>query len=112
VELGERGRAAGQRGDRDPLEVAGEQERPPDRGDRHLGRLGDRVGEQAGLGTLAQLAAEQPDQQPLLVGGRGGEEGAEQIAPATTEIAAIAASTAPTVSVASAAGSGRSRRLA
>ena len=63
----------------DRLQVAGQQQGPAYGGDRHLGGAGDGVGQQTGLRALAQLAAEEPDQHPLLVGGGGGEEPAEQL---------------------------------
>ena len=62
----------------------------------NAGGLGDRVGEQPGLGALPQLTAEQPDEHALLVGGGRREKSVKQATapaceprPATTEIAAM-----------------------
>jgi hypothetical protein len=82
ADLGERRGAAGQRGHGDLLEVAGEQQGPAHGDHGNLGRPGDRVGQQPGLRPLPQLAAEQPDQQALLVSRGGAEQGADQLAPA------------------------------
>ena len=119
-EPGQLGRSAGQRGHRHGAQVTGEQQRPADRRHRHLGGPGHGVGEQPGLGALPQLAAEQAGEQPLLVGGgraRRGRRAAPGGGPASRcraprRSASMAASTAATVSVGSAAGGGRSRRLA
>ena len=83
------------------------------------GRLGDRVGHHAGERALAQLAADQPDEERLLVLGRAGEQLGDRRPPrgdepgaASAPIAVNVASTSATVSVAAAAGSGRSRSSA
>ena len=58
-------------GDRgDAGQVAGQHGGPPHRGQRHPGRLGQRVGDQALQRAVAQLADEQPAEQVLL--GLGG----------------------------------------
>jgi hypothetical protein len=77
-ELAQRRCTAGQRRHGDRLEVAREQERPPHGGGLDLGRPRDRVGEQARLRALPQLAAEQAGEQSLLVGGGRGEQCLQQ----------------------------------
>lgn len=82
ADLAERGGAAGQGRRRDRLQVAGQQQRPAYGRERDLCGAGDRVGQQARLGALAQLTAEQTDQESLLVDGGGAEEPADQFAAA------------------------------
>ena len=74
-------RLALRQGDRrDGAEVAAEHERAPHRGELDVRRLRDRVGHHARERALAQVAGQQPDEEPLLGLGRAGHEVAEQAA--------------------------------
>ena len=74
----ERRLAAGERGDRDLPEVAGEQQRPSHRGRRHVRRSRDRVGQQPRLRSLPELAGDDPAEHPLLIRGQRGEQALHQ----------------------------------
>ena len=71
--------AAGQREAGGLAEVAAEHDRPADRGDRDLGRLGDRVDEDPFEGTGPHLADEDAGHEQLLVGGGPPAEGPERV---------------------------------
>ena len=62
-------------------EVSCEHRSAPDGRDRHRSCLRDRVRHHAFERALAQLAEEEPDQEPLLGLGRAGEERGELFAP-------------------------------
>lgn len=73
--------AAGERGGGDRAEGAAQHRRTAHpRGGNRGGRR-DRLGHHAVERALAQLAGEQPDQEPLLGGGRPAEQGGHQLAP-------------------------------